>query len=532
MSKRILNRFLEGVSGEILASPYTSYRYAISNIGEEIEEEVLERIADDSSQAFEYAEELHKKGREVPVIIIVGISEDIVYAYEYAKVLNDRGMEVPGIIMNEIAYNTSGRRDYAIEYAKYLGNRNIPKVIIRGLKERDSYVKVGYGYILGGEKIPLEILDGLDGKGGWELGNLLEWIEVPKEVVDIISGNADYSYRYAEEILGWVGVPENILETIMGEKRYAYKYASDVLKGVGVPLLAIETISEDEMLSYRYAIDVLGGENVPEKILISMQRDPDIISNFVRYLMDNKKDIPERLFKNIEVIHLVLSKNPEYIKYIGTNENVRRYWVRPMEVAEEYNRIYHGIVWHSTGDSVILPEMQRNNNYDTEKEICVASIFSNRIFRDEEITLIGTGELRMLFDFDIYSRVNSDGILYPTIVDDTPEVMKESSHIMNRIDRIKSFGVENNQEYHDEGFVLPSKVEWFAWTGPKKFADKMKRYGYEYIPISVFRDYIQEEKVAEILYDKYRKNKREDAIEDEDIYESVTSKVSKLFLGE
>jgi hypothetical protein len=149
----------------------------------------------------------------------------------------------------------------------------------------------------------------------------------------------------------------------------------------------------------------------------------------------------------------------------------------------------------------MLLKMQKNNDYSDQREICVVTTFSNRVYKADALTLIGKTELRMLFDFDVYSYLD-DGRLIPTTTGGYINELKEDvDHIIKNIEGHKA--LNRNDEYHDEGFALPSKTDWFAITGPESCKKLAEEYNVMYIPIEKFKKIMHHENSAKILYDMY-----------------------------
>lgn len=143
------------------------------------------------------------------------------------------------------------------------------------------------------------------------------------------------------------------------------------------------------------------------------------------------------------------------------NSFLKWYWY-PKRNAEKYNKEV-GLVMHSGRDIYELIMKRRVEDV----EMCVSTLDANKPFRYDQI-LIGRGNMRLLYDFDCYSYVGTNGYRYATAQGNEYAKLGVSDlKTKNKTERVKvGIGEEHiGEEYYDEGFVFPKDVDWLLVSG-------------------------------------------------------------------
>ena len=129
--------------------------------------------------------------------------------------------------------------------------------------------------------------------------------------------------------------------------------------------------------------------------------------------------------------------------------------------AEEYNRLYHGIFIHSlywTEENV--NDLVNLKQSGKKAEICVSTIRSNSVYRDENnsIVIVGFGKIKELYDFDAYTKQLSDGSRIAT----SPRLKDERLHGID-----KDFNGYDETHHYDEGIMDFNTAEVVFASVPK-----------------------------------------------------------------
>jgi hypothetical protein len=216
--------------------------------------------------------------------------------------------------------------------------------------------------------------------------------------------------------------------------------------------------------------------------------------------------------KLLSLIGQPVLKDPETGFVYLTEESYKKFCQIPKQLAEEYNKDFDGYFYHTANFKQVGYTLEKAQEKEPSKELCVCSFDSVRIFRAEFI-LVGKGDLRMLFDFDCYSSVGPDEIhRYATVSELDDEKTQKSKH--ERVSEGKEF---INSQYHDEGFIQPKDAEFFILShaqkgkGDKEIQALLKKFpNLEWMDYSVFQEKVLNEqswgksvKILDTIYDKF-----------------------------
>jgi hypothetical protein len=129
-------------------------------------------------------------------------------------------------------------------------------------------------------------------------------------MMSMISKSAMVSYRYASDVLNWKNVPDEILKGISTETRFSYEYATEILKNQNVPDIILKGISQDSLIAYRYAREELKGKGVPDIILKGISNNPSYANSYAsNVLMYN--NVPDII---INSIHTSTTESYDYAR--------------------------------------------------------------------------------------------------------------------------------------------------------------------------------------------------------------------------
>jgi hypothetical protein len=181
--------------------------------------------------------------------------------------------------------------------------------------------------------------------------------------------------------------------------------------------------------------------------------------------------------------------------------------------AEKYNKLYHGLFLHSTGEYALdrLLEIKEEDQY---AEICVSTVRSNTVFRSESqhLVLIGFGKIRELYDFDAYSEIGVGGERYAT----TKIKQTEELHDINKAN-VKDANGYDEKLHYDEGFMNFNDAEIiFAsipdfWSREKKqdILKKLEKFNRQIKTISA-KKFSEIKNTEELMNLTYRVKERQE----------------------
>ena len=201
--------------------------------------------------------------------------------------------------INKIVASPHAAYKYA---ANILEWQNVPDEIIKSFASISRYAYEYANDILEWQNVPDEIIRGITSDPHYAYlyaNNILKWKNVPDEIIKIIVSVADYAYYYAKNALKGQNVPDEIIKIIASSPFYAYDYAKDVLKGQNVPDEIMKSIASDAQMAYQYAEYVLKGQNVPDIIIKRIA----YYANFAyAYATDvlNWQNVPKEIIKSIQ----------------------------------------------------------------------------------------------------------------------------------------------------------------------------------------------------------------------------------------
>ena len=281
--------------------------------------------------------------------------------------------------------------------------------------------------------------------------------------------------------------------SISNNTEYAYLYAKDVLKGQKVPKEIINSIIKNVEYAYYYAKDVLKWQKVPKEILQSISADKNFNGSI--------EDAVEIFLKNLDnyntnyaypYYYNSIEYFPSLVEKLKNIPHIYKWFIFPKLEAQKYNKSIGGLFIHSF-DQYESVEYLLDNDNDNDSEICVSSIDSHTVF-NSSIILVGKGNIRLLYDFDCYSYIDSTtGLRYAS--NNATEYKYLDVNIQSKEERVKSaIGVTHiGDSYYDEGFIRPSQVEWLFATGTNTYALQSihHEYGAEIMDINIFNNILK-----------------------------------------
>lgn len=191
----------------------------------------------------------------------------------------------------------------------------------------------------------------------------------------------------------------------------------------------------------------------------------------------------------------------KFVKEKDLQDWWNHWYLTPRKNADTYNRMFNGYCLHTTSDAKVLLEMQDKNEYDKEQELCITTLASNRVFREDEDILIGKSVIRLLYKFDCYSYL---------LTSDNPQNYRYATKNVEKLNEelstyLKTFSGKETEDpmYHDEGLAMPSNTTWFA-TNNRSLALK---HDLLYVAPKQLQNIIKDQKnyvkSIELLYSKY-----------------------------
>jgi hypothetical protein len=398
----------------------------------------------DIHKFYVFAEKLYDSAKDVPPKIVEAFSKDEDYSFKYAMLVIDE-IEVPINVIKGFSSNFH----YCLKYAMHMVNIKLPiePFIITNIS-KNQYLSFKYAHTLAlkGENVPPEIIHGISKDVNMAFNYTQELIKkgenAPPEILQSISQDPIYAFKYAHEVLHGEDVPLEIIQSISKSPHLSFQYAKTALKWKKVPPEIIESIYTDPEYAVKYAGEVLKWENVPPEILQSIYKNTSLSDfNFI-------EDLP--------------NKN-EIIDILKNNKNFVKYFLNPKKLAEQYNNQMSGFIMHATNLSGVnqLAKMQINEEWG---EICVSTLDSDVIPLDRNLCLLGQADIRLLFDFDCYSRIYRDGDKkrrrYATRAEDVDLEKSKRERIESSVDG----GEFMDSKYYDEGFAQAKDIEWLAYV--------------------------------------------------------------------
>lgn len=216
------------------------------------------------------------------------------------------------------------------------------------------------------------------------------------------------------------------------------------------------------------------------------------------------------------------------------DENIKKKYVRPKILANEYNKLYDGMFIHATSDIIKLHnDIAKNNGM----EVCASSLDSHTTFVRDMIVL-GQGKFELLFDYDAYSSISRDGSgkRYATTstLGDTP-IKSPLEHPKSKQERLLKSSEHKFDEnlHYDEGFVNMAKANILCIVLPDKYFLSMvrkhnKKYAktYEFckytlkvplLKLSKFDELMKSGQLLNFMYELRDKQKTEHHILDDEL---------------
>jgi len=200
--------------------------------------------------------------------------------------------------INQIVASPKAAYKYAEDILEW---QNVPDEIIRSIASDPEYAYRYADDIVAWQNIPDEIIKSIasDADTAYRYAeDILEWRNVPDEIMKSITSNADTRYRYVRVVLRWQNVPDEIMKSITSSPKYAYLYARDVQRWQNVPDEIMKSITSSPKYAYAYAGDVLKGQNVPDEIIRSIASDPEYAYEYAEQILF-WENVPDVIMKSI-----------------------------------------------------------------------------------------------------------------------------------------------------------------------------------------------------------------------------------------
>jgi hypothetical protein len=258
---------------------------------------------------------------------------------------------------------------------------------------------------------------------------------VEQKVIDAFIKRPELAFEYAQS-KNFNDIDQKVIDAFLQDHDYvvdhAFEYAKSKKFNVSPKVIDIIIKNPEDAFWYAKAKDF----NVEKKVIDAIDIIPNKITNF--NFVENRPELKNK-FENIE----------HYQKWYG----------RPKRLAEEYNKLWGGLFFHSMKNE---EQAQFTLEVKEDIEMCVSTFDSHTSLR-ERIVLVGRGPIRLLYDFDCHSSVGDNGLRYAkqNPVDEEDEESREERISKKWKDHIEQIG----DKYYDEGFVRPSQVEWLFVTG-------------------------------------------------------------------
>lgn len=308
---------------------------------------------------------------------------------------------------------------------------------------------------------------------------------IPDKLIDEIVKSAEvFSYigvKIAKLLLSNnIKIKDNLIDAIIKRE---VSFIDFIETTPEIPDYIIKEIPKNHWASYTYAKKLIW-ENVPD----------DILQSAFDYILTHTNKIT-----NFNIVE----KFPKLYDKLKDSKNFQRWYALPKKYAEKHNKEWGGLLFHAMDT---LSQAEFTLEVKEDKELCISTFDSNHPFRGGVI-LVGKGPIRLLYDFDCYSFHDDDGLRYATSQGE--ELAKQDIddiEDLSRGERIKRAGFkEIGDNYYDEGFILPSKVEWLCVTGQDEYTVKSTsdKYNLPMFNIDQFNKIIKRGDVK-ILYDIIR----------------------------
>jgi hypothetical protein len=257
-----------------------------------------------------------RKGREDEMLEIVERLLDQGFVTDVFIVANKFGLQD---IKERVLQKTVTNPETAYDIAGVLNFEDIPNEIIQGISKDSKYSYWFAEKLLESGKdikeIPNELIQSVS-KDPYYYGLFLlkTGKEIPEDIMRSISKDSEHSYYFATELLrsgkDVKDIPSELIQGISRDTEYSYYFAMELLElGKEIPKEIAQGVSESYGGSCNIAVKLLKlGKEIPNELIQGISKDSYWSYEFAIKLLELGKDIKDIPNEIIQGI----SKNPEY----------------------------------------------------------------------------------------------------------------------------------------------------------------------------------------------------------------------------